>query len=229
MSNSSSTLSRYEIKFVTESFHYHNILNWLNQHGSCLKTEYPDRQVNNVYFDSYSHNSYCENIYGSSIKSKVRFRWYGPTKEPKVGSLEIKCKRNQLTWKLIYKIQEDITKNGGNWKSIQSEIQRHVPMEGKEWMDMNPLPVLINRYKRKYLISRDRKVRVTLDSNLKFYDQSRKPFPNYSLKSNLPDVIVVEIKFPQNLRDHVVQTFKDVPMRSSRFSKYVNGVLSING
>ena len=134
MSDSSSTLSRYEIKFVAESFQYHNILNWLNQHNSCLKVEYPDRQVNNIYFDSYNHNSYCENIYGSSIKSKVRFRWYGSSEVPKIGSLEIKCKRNQLNWKLIYKIQEDIQKNGGHWKSIQSEIQRQIPMEGKKWI-----------------------------------------------------------------------------------------------
>ena len=101
-------------------------------------------------------------------------------------------------------------------------------MEGKKWMDMNPLPVLINRYKRKYLISRDRKVRVTFYSNLKIYDQSRKPFPNYFLKSNLPKVLVMEIKFSRDLRDYVVQMFRDVPMRSSRFSKYVAGVLSIN-
>ena len=79
------------------------------------------------------------------------------------------------------------------------------------------------------MISRDRKIRVTLDSNLKIYDQSRKPFPNYFLKSNLPKVVVMEIKFSRDLRDHVVQTFRDVPMRSSRFSKYVAGVLSING
>ena len=83
--------------------------------------------------------------------------------------------------------------------------------KAKKWMDMNPLPVLINRYKRKYLITRDKKVRVTLDSNLKLYDQSRKPFPNYLLKSNLPEVIVMEIKFPKNLRDYVVETFRDVP------------------
>ena len=228
MSNSSSTLSRYEIKFVTESFHYHNILNWLNQHNSYLKIEYPDRQVNNIYFDSYSHNSYCENIYGSSIKSKVRFRWYGSSEEPKIGSLEIKCKRNQLNWKLIYKIQEDIQKNGGNWKSIQSEIRRQVPVEGRKWMEMNPLPILINRYKRKYLVSRDKKIRVTLDSDLKIYDQSRKPTPNYCLKSNLPEVVVMEIKFSGNLREHFAQAFRDIPWRSSRFSKYVAGVMSAN-
>ena len=229
MNNSSPPLSRYEIKFIADSFQYHKILTWLNQHNSCLKVEYPDRQVNNIYFDSHNHSSYCENIYGSPIKSKVRLRWYGTSEEPKNGSLEIKCKRNQLNWKLIYKVQEDLHKNGADWKSIQSEIRRQLPPGGWKWMDMNPLPVLINRYKRRYFISKDKKVRVTLDSNLKIYDQSRKPFPNYSSKSNLPEVIVMEVKFSRNLRDHVVHTFGNVPLRHSRFSKYVSGVLSING
>ena len=96
-------------------------------------------------------------------------------------------------------------------------------------MEMNPLPVLINRYERKYLVSKDRKVRVTLDSNLNIYDQSRKSFPNYSSKSNLPEVMVLEIKFSKELRNHVVHMFGDIPLRASRFSKYVSGFNSING
>ena len=171
---------RYEIKFIAESLEYHRVLNWLRQHNSCLETEHPDRQVNNIYFDSHNHHSYCENIYGSSSKSKVRFRWYGTSMEPKNGSLEIKCKRNQLNWKLIYKIQGKLGESGCNWRTLCSEISRQLPAEGKKWMEMNPLPVLINRYHRKYFVSKDKKVRVTLDSNLDIYDQSRKPFPNYS-------------------------------------------------
>jgi len=93
---------------------------------------------------------------------------------------------------------------------------------------MNPLPVLINRYQRKYFVSRDKKVRVTLDSDLDIYDQSRKRFPNYSSKSNLPKVLVLEVKFPRELRDHVVHMFGGIPLRASRFSKYVSGFLSIN-
>ena len=99
MSVSNSSNPRYELKFIAEPFEHTRILNWLRQHHTCFVTEYPDRQVNNIYFDTYNYNSYCENIYGSSSKSKVRFRWYGGSKEPKNGSLEIKCKRNQLNWK----------------------------------------------------------------------------------------------------------------------------------
>ena len=226
MSISNSSLPRYEIKFIAEPLEYHRVLNWLRQHNSCLETEYPDRQVNNIYFDSHNHHSYCDNIYGSSSKSKVRFRWYGNSKEPQNGSLEIKCKRNQLNWKLIYKVQEEL--GGCDWRTLCSEIRRQLPAEGKKWMEMNPLPVLINRYQRKYFVSRDKKVRVTLDSALDIYDQSRKRFPNYSSKSNLPKVLVLEVKFPRELRDHVVHMFGGIPLRASRFSKYVSGFLSIN-
>ena len=218
---------RYEIKFIAESLEYHRVLNWLRQHNSCLETEYPSRQVNNIYFDSYNHHSYCENIYGSSSKSKARFRWYGASKESQNGALEIKCKRNHLNWKLIYKIQGELGKSGCDWRTLCSEISRQLPAEGKQWLEMNPLPILINRYQRKYFVSKDKKVRVTLDSNLNIYDQSRKPFPNYFSKSNLPEVLVLEIKFPRELRDHVAHTFADIPLRASRFSKYVSGCLSI--
>jgi hypothetical protein len=141
--------------------------------------------------------------------------------------LEIKCKRNQLNWKLIYKVKENLKVSGYDWRTLCSEIRQQLPDEGKKWMVMNPLPILINRYTRKYLVSRDSNIRVTLDTNLTIYDQTRKPFPNYSLKANLPKVLVVEIKFPRNLRNHVVHMFGDIPLRSSRFSKYVSGVLSL--
>jgi hypothetical protein len=133
-----------------------------------------------------------------------------------------------LNWKLIYKIQGELKKNGCDWRSICSEIRRQLPVEAKEWIEMNPLPVLINRYNRKYFISKDRKVRVTLDTDLKIYDQSKKQFPNYTLKANLPNVLVLEVKFARELRDYVTHIFGDIPLRGSRFSKYVSGVLSIN-
>ena len=228
MNVSNSSLPRYELKFIAEPIEYFRILNWIRQHSSCFKTEYPERQVNNIYFDSYNYNSYCENIYGSSSKSKVRFRWYGRSNEPKNGSLEIKCKRNQLNWKLIYKVQKDQSKYEGDWRALCLKIRRELPQEAKKWMEMYPLPVLINRYKRKYFVSQDKKIRVTLDNDMVIYDQTRKRIPNYYSKSNTPKVLVLEIKFSRELRGHVASTFNDIPLRGSRFSKYVSGFLSIN-
>ena len=175
MRTSSFSLPRHEVKFVAEPLSYHRILNWLRQHPSCLQTEYPDRQVNNIYFDSYNYKSFSENINGSPIKSKVRFRWYGNSIEPQNGSLEIKCKRNLLNWKLIYKTQGLLGQSGDNWRALRAELRRQLPADGKKWLEMNPLPILINRYKRKYFISRDQKVRVTVDTDLDIFDQSLNP------------------------------------------------------
>jgi hypothetical protein len=89
MSISNSSLPRYEIKFISEPFEQFRVLNWLRHHQLCLVTEYPDRQINNIYFDSNNYQSYCDNIYGASVKSKVGFRWYGTSEVPKNGCLEI--------------------------------------------------------------------------------------------------------------------------------------------
>jgi len=229
MSLSNSSLPRYEVKFIAEPKEYFRMLNWIRQNNFYFKTEYPDRQVNNIYFDTYNYNSYCENIYGSTLKSKVRFRWYGKSNEPKNGSLEIKCKRNQLNWKLIYKVQKDQYQYKKDWKAICFKIRHELPQEAKKWMEIYSLPVLINRYQRKYFISHDKKIRLTLDNDLVIYDQTRKPIPNYYSKANLPKVLVLEIKFSRELRDHVVNLLRDIPWRSSRFSKYVSGFVSING
>jgi len=228
VSTSNSSLPRYEIKFIADPLEYDRVLNWLRQHHSCLQIEYPDRQVNNIYFDSLTHHSFCENIIGTSSKSKVRLRWYGASKNPVNSSLEIKCKRNQLNWKLIYKIQGELGTEGSSWRGVVSEIRGQLPFGAKKWLEMSPQPVLINRYVRKYFLSKDKKVRITLDRDLDVFDQSRKPFPNYSSKSNLSKVLVLEVKFPKELREHVVYTFGDIPLRGSRFSKYVSGFLSIN-
>jgi hypothetical protein len=229
MSSLKTSLPRYEIKFIINPIEYHRVHNWLHRHTSCLKTEYPDRQVNNVYFDSYTYQSYCQNIFGLSEKSKVRLRWYGVAKEPQNGSLEIKSKRNHLNWKLIYKIENNIALKGSDWRAFRLGIREQLPAEGRRWIEMNPLPVLINRYKRKYFVSKYKDIRVTLDSNLDIYDQSHKPFPNYSSKSNLPKVLVLEIKFQREQKSYFLQTFRDIPWRSSRYSKYIAGLLSING
>jgi hypothetical protein len=137
-------------------------------------------------------------------------------------------KESAINWKLIYKAKEELKGSGYDWKTLCSKIRKQLSEEGRKWMVMNPLPVLINRYTRKYLVSKEKNIRVTVDTNLTIYDQGRTSFPNYTTKSNIPRVLVVEIKFSRHLRNHVVLMFGDIPLRSSRFSKYVSGVLSIS-
>ena len=220
--------ARYEIKFVADELEYHRLLLWIRQHRSCFFNEYPDRQVNNVYFDSHTYRSYDDNISGSSSRIKVRYRWYGSSIQPAKGCLEIKCKRNQFSWKMIYNVDKSFAGQEKNWREMQSHLTEQLPVEARQWLKVNPVPVLINRYKRKYFRSRNDKVRVTLDLGLCIYDQTRNSYPNYSFKANIPRTFVLEVKFPRDLRNKASQIIRDIPIRVSRHSKYIVGVNSIN-
>lgn len=220
--------TRYEIKFVAPELEYHRLLLWLRQHPACFFNEYPDRQVNNIYFDSYNYRSYDDNISGSSSRIKVRYRWYGSSIQPAKGCLEIKCKRNLFSWKMIYNVEESFAGQGKSWREMQSHLTAQLPVEARQWLMANPVPVLINRYHRKYFITRNEKVRVTLDSDVRIYDQTRNPYPNYSFKANIPRTFVLEVKFPRGLRNKASQIIRDIPIRASRHSKYIVGFHSIN-
>jgi SPX domain protein involved in polyphosphate accumulation len=221
--------TRCEIKFVANELEFHRLNLWLQQHPSCFYKAYPDRLVNNIYFDSLNHRSYSDNISGASSRIKVRYRWYGSSIQPVEGALEIKCKRNQYSWKIVYGLNQFPDWRDKSWRKLRSEMIERLPVDARKWMDSHPVPVLINRYNRKYFISRNENVRVTLDSDLSVYDQSRKPTPNYSLKTNLPKIFVLEVKFPRELRDEASQIIRDIPIRVSRHSKYITGFHSING
>jgi SPX domain protein involved in polyphosphate accumulation len=221
--------SRYEIKFVAPELEYPRLLLWLRQHPSCFFNEYPDRQVNNVYFDSHNHRSYEDNISGASSRIKVRYRWYGTSVEPAKGCLEIKCKRNQFNWKIIYEVDGVFSGREKSWRDMQSHLTEQLPVEARHWLKVNPVPVLINRYQRKYFATKGRKVRVTLDSDLCIFDQTRSSNPNYSFQANIPKTFVLEVKFPRELRETASHIIRDIPIRVSRHSKYIVGFHSING
>ena len=221
--------TRCELKFVANELEYHRFRHWLQLHPACFCQEHPERQVNNIYFDSLNHDSYSDNIYGSSSRIKVRYRWYGPSTQPIEGALEIKCKRNQFTWKLIYKLDQFPDGRDKEWKELRKEMIARLPDEARQWMDANQVTVLINRYKRKYFTSKNEQIRITLDADLSVYDQTRQPFPNYSLKTNTPKIFVLEVKFPRELRDEASTIIRDIPIRASRHSKYIAGFHSING
>jgi hypothetical protein len=112
---------------------------------------------------------------------------------------------------------------------MQSHLIAQLPVKARQWLTANPVPVLINRYHRKYFRTRNDDVRVTLDSDLRIFDQTRNPYPNYSIKANIPRTFVLEVKFPRDLRNKASQIIKNIPIRVSRHSKYIVGFHSMNG
>ena len=96
--------SRLEIKFITNEMNYPLVVNWIKLNKENFKKRYSDRIVNNIYFDSFYYEAFKDNLYGSSSRLKIRYRWYSHFKDQKSGNLEFKFKRNIFGWKKRYKI-----------------------------------------------------------------------------------------------------------------------------
>lgn len=217
---------RYEVKYVARATELHRLFSWVRAADAGFREPFPLRQVNNVYFDTFDHYAYAENLSGASARSKVRFRWYGTQNNPEKGTLEVKRRRSSVGWKLSYPIGP-MPLVGVSWSNFRRALRDQLPDEGRIWLDANPQPVLINRYQRRYFLSRCGKVRLTVDWNQRVYDERLSPKPNLSRPANLPDTLVVELKFDRADRKLANRYAQGIPIRLSRNSKYVIGVDSI--
>jgi len=218
--------ARYEVKFVAEPRRYHELELWIRLHTAGFRTPYPPRQINNVYFDTTALDAYAENLTGASARSKLRLRWYGATDAPQTSTLEVKRRRNRLGWKLLYPgCAMDLAAEP--WRRVLARLRGCIPPEGRPWLDSHPVPVLVNRYLRRYFESSDGHVRATLDYRQSVYDQRFSSRPNLRFQANIPDTVIVEIKFHRAHHALGSQAIAGIPIRVSRNSKYVIGLHSI--
>jgi len=225
--------ARYEIKFVAYEQEIHRLLHWVKMHPVGFISPYPDRQINNVYFDSHDYKAFSENLSGSSERRKVRYRWYSDKQDPNhmridKGVLEVKCKRNYFGWKQHYIISNQPDTGNSNWREIRDNMLEELSDNGKRILRNNPHPVLINQYDRKYFVTNDNVIRLTVDRNQNVWDQRYKPQPNYNHRANLCKTLVVEIKFDRADQEYASQLIQGIPLRTSRNSKYMVGVNTIS-
>ena len=155
---------------------------------------------------------------------KVRIRWYndlfGNIKEPK---LEIKSKKNHQNYKNTFAIN-----NFYFDKSLKDK--RNL----KNWINKSDIPgnmlkllyslhiSSMNSYYREYFISTDNKIRITLDSEMTFYDVSTESIIKINTVDS--DYPLIELKYDSKLSTVGDNIANEIPFRISRHSKYILGV-----
>ena len=221
--------ARLEIKFTANELEVDVLKRWLKLHSAGFYSPFPDRWVNNVYFDTFECFAYTENLSGSSARTKVRYRWYGEEALPQSGTLEVKCKRNYFGWKLRFRAHTAPAAGNSSWREIRNNLIGQLKPEAKIWLESNPQPVMMNRYHRQYFVTRDDKIRATIDAQQQVFDQRYKPRPNLKNAANLPRTMVLELKFDRSDRDLASKIVQGLPLRISRNSKYMIAVQAING
>lgn len=221
---------RYEVKIVVPGALLPLARSWMRAHHSAFVGSYPPRVVNNLYLDTEDLRCLQDNLDGVSERQKVRVRWYGERTSDISPSLEVKQKRERLSWKARYQLSAPCDLScGETWRSIISRMMVELPPALKAWVGGGWTPILVNRYRREYFESSDRQVRVTLDFAQTVYDQLLSPYPNLTRSAPQPDTAILEIKGEADAWESIREVANGFPFGVSRNSKYLVGYEAILG
>ena len=216
--------TRLERKYVLDQKYHAEIELMIKTHRAFFSKAFPDRRINNIYFDSKGLLAYEENVQGVADRTKTRLRWYGETfGHSTKATLEYKIKNGLAGHKQSFALNEFSCHRKSELEEISSMFKG---------LDCPPIitedlttkeAALLNTYVRQYFISSDKKFRITIDSSLDFYlIQGKTHFGESQVKSDRD--IVVEIKYDTS-DDSLVESIPfRWPTRLTKSSKYVRGI-----
>jgi hypothetical protein len=215
---------RYERKYRSEHLDLHEVLQIVRDHPMSFRRLYPDRQVNNVYFDTPELHFLHENLTGVPERRKYRLRWYGSDLDHAAAPvLEVKRKSGEVGDKLLAPVSACTWSVGGaqlqaGFAAVHAQLPPNSPLGAGDLR-----PVLLNSYLRSYYISYDGKFRLTIDR-----DQLFRGFNAHQQVQRLAfedRAIVVEVKYEAEDDGRFALVGQRIPLRLSRNSKYTIGML----
>ena len=210
-------IKRFERKWLFKSNNSLSLINALIRSNLFFRTQYPTRKVNSVYFDTYSYTSIRQNLDGVSEKKKIRIRWYGNKDIITNPVIEIKSKKGFETKKESIKIKELNKIKLFDLKKIKENLNTKLKLK----KTVNP--VLTTHYKREYFISLNGKIRATVDYNLQSIFLNNES--QIDIVKNFNNICVLELKYPVSFDRFVRKYLKDITLRLSKNSKFVNSAI----
>ena len=210
-------IKRFERKWLFRSNNYLAMINSLLRSKLFFRTQYPLRKVNSIYFDTQDYVSIRQNLDGVSNKKKIRIRWYGNKNIINKPIIEIKSKKGFETKKESISIKELNNLNLLNLDNLKT-IQEILNFKLKQKKVI--YPVLTTHYEREYFISLNGKIRATIDYNLKSIFLNN--LSQIDIVKNFKNICILEFKYPTSLDKYVRKNLRDVSLRLSKNSKFVN-------
>lgn len=207
---------RYERKYRIEVLSPDLVSQGLKLHPIGFRQLYPERQVNNIYFDSIGFTTYKENVAGLEQRQKFRVRWYGnDVLNIENAVLEIKLRQNNLGDKISIPITAF---SFLNISELIAQVNHLCPKTSGVLR-----PTLFNSYQRKYWVSPDNLFRITVDTQLKYAPMIPEPFIGRQLLHER-FVSILELKYDELHDSKADRITQYLPYRLSKNSKYVNGI-----
>jgi VTC domain-containing protein len=211
---------RHELKFVSDEAAYAEIRMALRLDRAGIRILHPPRVVQSLYLDTTFQRALEENLAGLSVREKIRVRWYGTGSAEVECVLEKKCRENTLGWKENVRVPGPLPLAGVARRAFVAELARRsdarwrarlAALEPAQWI----------RYRREYLESADRRVRLTLDRELFFADQRRLARLSDSERTPSARVLVLELKCAPGDLDRAQGIVENLAIPLGRCSKFV--------
>jgi SPX domain protein involved in polyphosphate accumulation len=212
--------TRVEKKFIINN----NIKNneFINLFSGNFFEANPSRIVNSIYFDTPDLKSFFDNIEGLENRFKVRIRWYNNNVNQ--AKIEIKVKQGLFGKKIIYDLN-NFTPQTNLWEYLKKiNLYSDISMEYIPYL-INLIPISYNSYTRKYFESFNKKIRITLDTNLKFKKLNNFKLPKENQMRSL-DYSILELKYKDSDQEEVTKMLKNTPLILRKFSKYTAGAMA---
>ena len=206
----------------------------MHLHPSGFSEVFEKRTINNIYLDFHDLQNLYNNVDGLHDRKKHRIRWYGST-FGQIASpvLEIKIKNGLLGSKLSYPLNAFCLDRHYGIRDLDtvvspsSDTAKPMPRRLRDQIQ-SMKPMLLNSYDRVYFLSADKRYRITVDSELRYYKiASRNNSFLHSLK--LRRSVILELKYSDQHDGGAAHITSRLPFRVTKSSKYVEGVERLAG
>ncbi|MDO4667383.1 MAG: polyphosphate polymerase domain-containing protein [Streptococcus sp.] len=200
-------------------------------HKFLIEDDYASSTISNIYFDNDDFQMIQDSIARRNGREKIRMRSYSNeiTEDSQVF-LEIKKKSEEVGYK--YRLASNpvsvvnFVKNAQIDATISDErVQNEVEQLQNRYLGLKPkMMISYDRYSMKG--SKDKKVRVTVDSNIRYRDYDLDlTLGRYGLPLLDEGKAIMEIKVPGEYPNWLATILNKYGLEDQSFSKYANAYL----
>jgi len=215
---------RYERKFLVDEMDVHQVRALVKRHPSMFYEPYPPRYVNNLYLDTEALDNYFDNVSGVGERRKARIRWYGALfGDVEKPMLEFKIKSGLVGTKRIYPFVP-FRLDRRFCDAVYQDLVRQADLPETVGAYLRCMEVVLcNRYYRWYFATRDQRFRVTVDTEMAFYQVGRTG--NRFIHRHVDHRnVVVELKYNKPEDTSASRVSGHFPFSMTKNSKYVTGI-----
>lgn len=220
-------VQRREMKFTLAAADIGKLRTLLSTSGKRLIHNETISKVRSIYFDDARLSACRANLDGIGQRSKLRLRWYDSMSPSTDFYVEVKWRDNRVTGKHRLQMTSDTPLSELSYREIAGGLARTLPTGYQRFLAMYDRPVVTVEYSREHFASREGAMRMTLDYDLTYYDQTGKHRVNTSFPLRLGGLIVIEAKTQIGQEREVREMLFPLSYRASRCSKYVMGCRKI--